>query len=499
MQGPPRGHRANIHSNAFREIGVGVRLGTNTVGNAAVGPQLVTQDFATASGATPIVTGVVYYDLNGNGFYDPGEGIGGITVSVQGSSYYAVSASSGGYSVPVPNSDATRAVTFSGPGLSQSMNATISGLNNAKADYVPAYSAPAVTGPATIYTGLSSGFTISAVGGAMQYGWRYAEKLAAAAENCDSLANFTSATTAGYNVLETGVKDSGAASFHMAHPAFETQTITFSKTFYPQAGSAIQFKSRLGVATTVQTARVQVAVEGTSNWTDVYTQAGTGGSGEAGFVARSASLAAYAGQFIKIRFAYTVTNSAFTDTSSGVGWYVDTISFTNTSELSGATAVEPITSSAFSFSPPKTGTFLLSARPYISGRYWSFGPVKEVAAQAPTGYSGWVAATYPQVTEGPAGDHDGDGLANIVEYAFGFDPTTRTSSALLPQPSVQGGQLQVSYTASASWITYGAEWSADLLSWTPLTDTGSGTTHTFSVSTSGRSKIFFRHRISLLP
>jgi len=500
MQGPPRGHRSNIHSNGFREIGVGVRLGSNTVNSNTVGPQLVTQDFGTVSGATPFVTGVVYYDLNGNGFYDPGEGVGGVTVSVQGSTYYAVSANSGGYSVPVPNSDATRTVSFSGPGLGQSLNATISGLNNAKADFVPPYSTPAVSGPATAYTGSSSNYTINAVGGATQYGWQYAEKLAASAENCDTLANFTTATTAGYNVVETGVKDSGTASLHMAHPAVETQTITFSKTYYPQAGSTLQFKSRLGYAGTAQTAHVQVAVEGTSNWTDVYTQGGTGGSGEAGFVARTASLASYAGQFIRIRFAYSVVSgSYFPQTSSGVGWYLDTISFTNTSELSGATAVDPLASPAFSFSPPKTGTFLLSARPYISGRYWSFGPVKEVTAQAPTGYAGWVATTYPQVTEGPAGDHDGDGLANVVEYAFELDPTIPTSSALLPQPSVQGSQLQVSYTASATGITYGGEWSNDLQTWTPLTDTGSGTTHTFGVSTSGQSKIFFRHRITILP
>ena len=499
MQGPPRGHRVNIHDSSFREIGVGVKLGSNTVGNETVGPQLVTQDFATASGETPFVTGVVYYDLNGNSFYDPGEGVGGVAVTVQGSSYSAVSANSGGYSVPVPNSDATRAVSFSGPGLSLSMNATISGLKNAKADFVPVYSAPVVSGPATAYTGSSSNFTISAVGGATQYGWQYAEKIAAAGENCDSLANFTTATTAGYNVLDTGVKDSGTGSLHMAHPAFETQTITFSKTLYPQAGSSVQFKSRLGYATAVQTARVQVSVEGTSTWTDVYTQSGTDGSGEAGFVARTASLAAYAGQFIKIRFAYTVTNSAYTGTNSGVGWYVDTVSFTNTSELSGATAVGPVASPAFSFSPPKTGTFILSARPYISGRYWSHGPVKEVAAQAPSGYAGWVASSYAQVTEGPAGDHEGDGLANVVEYAFGLNPTIPTSSALLPQPTVQGSQMQVSYTAAAAGITYGAEWSTDLASWTPITDTGIGTTHTFSVSMTGRSKIFIRHRITVIP
>ena len=40
MQVPP-GHRNNIHSSTFREIGIGVALGSNQ----GVGPQLVTQDF----------------------------------------------------------------------------------------------------------------------------------------------------------------------------------------------------------------------------------------------------------------------------------------------------------------------------------------------------------------------------------------------------------------------------------------------------------------------
>jgi len=74
----PAGHRANIASSAFREVGVGVFDGTN----GSVGPQLVTQDFATRQSATPLITGVVYYDFNGNGFYDLGVGIGGVTVDV---------------------------------------------------------------------------------------------------------------------------------------------------------------------------------------------------------------------------------------------------------------------------------------------------------------------------------------------------------------------------------------------------------------------------------
>lgn len=137
MQSPP-GHRLNIHSTGFREVGIGVVLGSN--GN--VGPQLVTQDFGSVGGLPPFVTGVVYRDLNGNSFYDPGEGVGGVTVTVSNSNSYAVTASSGGYSVPVPGSG-NYVVTFSGGSAPTSQkNVNVMNAQNTKADYV-------VTGTAT--------------------------------------------------------------------------------------------------------------------------------------------------------------------------------------------------------------------------------------------------------------------------------------------------------------------------------------------------------------
>jgi hypothetical protein len=140
MQSPP-GHRQNIHSTTFREVGIGVVLGSNG-GSGGVGPQLVTQDFGWVGGLAPFVTGVVYRDLNSNGFYDPGEGVGGVTVTVSNTNTYAVTASSGGYSVPVAESG-NYTVTFSGglvPTNQKSVN--VSNGQNVKSDYV-------VTGSAT--------------------------------------------------------------------------------------------------------------------------------------------------------------------------------------------------------------------------------------------------------------------------------------------------------------------------------------------------------------
>jgi uncharacterized protein YkwD len=125
----PAGHRLNLHNPNFKEIGIGVVNGTN----GSVGPQLVTEDFGN-SGDTRYVTGVVYQDLNHNNFYDLGEGRSGVRVDVDGSAFYAVSSTSGAYSVPV-SQDGTYAVTFSGGGFQAFLtNATISGGLNVKID-----------------------------------------------------------------------------------------------------------------------------------------------------------------------------------------------------------------------------------------------------------------------------------------------------------------------------------------------------------------------------
>jgi hypothetical protein len=134
MQSPP-GHRLNIHSTQFREIGIGVVLGSNG-GSGGVGPQLATQDFGTVGGLQPFVTGVVYRDSNGNGSYDPGEGMGGVTVNVSGSNYYAITANAGGYSVPAPG-NGSYTVTFSG-GAAPTTQKSVSvvGGQNVKVDYL---------------------------------------------------------------------------------------------------------------------------------------------------------------------------------------------------------------------------------------------------------------------------------------------------------------------------------------------------------------------------
>jgi uncharacterized protein YkwD len=140
---PGRGHRMSMMLTYWREIGIGISAGTDTNQNQTWDALYTVQNFGKVANSTPFITGVVYRDTNGNGFYDPGEGIGGVRVDVAGANFFAVSSSSGGYSVPVPGNGSFN-VTFSGGGVTTSQR-TVAVANslNAKADYVAA-AVPAV-------------------------------------------------------------------------------------------------------------------------------------------------------------------------------------------------------------------------------------------------------------------------------------------------------------------------------------------------------------------
>ena len=117
----------------YTEIGIGY-FGTEPINNEGLN-SLITQDFGVTS-AGPFLLGVVYNDLNGNNFYDIGEGIGGVTITTSVGDYYAVSSSSGGYVIPVGTSG-TITVTASGPNFGPiTKSVTLNGAN-VKVDFTP--------------------------------------------------------------------------------------------------------------------------------------------------------------------------------------------------------------------------------------------------------------------------------------------------------------------------------------------------------------------------
>jgi uncharacterized delta-60 repeat protein len=94
-------------------------------------------------------------------------------------------------------------------------------------------------------------------------------------------------------------------------------------------------------------------------------------------------------------------------------------------------------------------------------------------------------------------DPDGDGIANLTEYAFGLIPTSNASNQI-PEIVPVTGRLQAAFTqpAGVSGIIYGAQWSPDLLNWTPVPEAGTGHEHHFSIPITGQRKYM---RLTVTP
>jgi len=128
-----RGHRLNMLSETFREIGVGEVVGTMR-GNDGVlyNAAILTQDFG-SRGTDYFVSGVAYNDTNGNRFYDIGEARGGVTVSVGGVADLTEAA--GGYAVAYAGGAVS--VVFSGGGLPTGVGVVVQGgTHSVKVDLI---------------------------------------------------------------------------------------------------------------------------------------------------------------------------------------------------------------------------------------------------------------------------------------------------------------------------------------------------------------------------
>ena len=112
---PERGHRVNLMNDDYREIGIGIIVGKFNFNGRSYNTVMTTQDFGkTGAQPTSFLVGVVFRDLNGDGFYNPGEELPGLTVMPSAGQYYAITSDSGGFAIPLSATSGTLPVTLSG-------------------------------------------------------------------------------------------------------------------------------------------------------------------------------------------------------------------------------------------------------------------------------------------------------------------------------------------------------------------------------------------------
>jgi hypothetical protein len=389
MQTPP-GHRDTIHNARFVEVGIGVVKGANTVNGNEAGPQVVTEDFGAPSTATTYITGVAYYDINGNNFYDLGEGLPGVRITVDGVSTFAVTTTSGGYSIPVaPN--ASHTVRFNANGYSEVVKTVGPSPNNIKVDFTPAYIVPTATGPSTAYQGIENVYNIVPLPGATGYRGRLTPIVPTPAEGAEgALDDVTVTITGDYPYISTTRKASGSKSFHLGHADLNPQIIAFSRELFVLDNARVDFKSLLGFAGEGEVAKFQVSTDNGTNWTTLWSQAGDQ-SEEAAFSAQSASLAAYANKNIRARFVYDYigdnlpaavlpdpTDPAF----DHVGWFLDDITFVNTQTRLDSVESNILTDTRLILGPMPTGAYLLEFQYIVGARTFEYGPAREITVAA---------------------------------------------------------------------------------------------------------------------
>jgi hypothetical protein len=130
------GHRNHLLANGSpnnlqRQVGIGIVQGGS-------GPyqNYYVIDTATVYNSPALLAGVVFNDANGNGQYDIGEGLGGVTISVAGVGS-TTTFDSGGYSLPLP--PGTYTVTAQGGALGFPVSQVVTvGTDNVRLNFTAA-------------------------------------------------------------------------------------------------------------------------------------------------------------------------------------------------------------------------------------------------------------------------------------------------------------------------------------------------------------------------
>jgi hypothetical protein len=312
-----------------------------------------------------------------------------------------------GSPAPQPTADTTYTVQISGvqnaPQTSYSYNVTVFDPAVAESGDTP----PTVAGPATAAVGTGTNYTVAGIPSfANGFEYRAITSVTPTAATYGAeggLQGVIANTSGSYNPVDTSEAFSGTASYHLAQPDPSAQSLTLPGYYTFTGGSpTLQFESWLGYATADQVAHVQISLDDGNSWTDLFTESGnnSGTPVATQFSAESVPLSAYAGLVFQIRFAYTFDNSAtgsfYNQTSSGIGWNIDAISFTGVDSATPGAPSAFASGTTLSFTPTAVGSFGLQARAVMFGSYpIEWGPVAYATA-SPSGQTGPGITTQPE-------------------------------------------------------------------------------------------------------
>lgn len=196
------------------------------------------------------------------------------------------------------------------------------------------------------------------------------------------------------SISSTVYPDSRPHSFHLAQGSAEDAWLELDRNLIPHTGSVLQFKSRLRAASSSQSGRVLVSLDGGFSWPlAIFNQTGNSSApaGEAEFRdVAPISLDRFAGQSIRLRFVFgrTADGASYQGVSDQYGWFVDDIAVSNAEEMREAQVASNIVGSSVVFNPTKAGDYAIQLQPVGSDQVpMEWGPVKSVFVTSGNGNS----------------------------------------------------------------------------------------------------------------
>ncbi len=272
-----------------------------------------------------------------------------------------------------------------------------------------------IVGNGGAVVGQSSAYTFNPVAGATDYQWRTLTTVPYVLDDSaeSGAAAFSSATSAGYSVIEADVSASGSNSFHLAHTQPVDQTLQLKATLVGTPNAVLTFKSRLGLSSPAQIARVEASLDDGKNWISLFQQAGqqsgvTSTFGEPNFSSKQISLAQFVDKTFLLRFRYEkLSGSFYSQASAGIGWYLDDVHLGGVDSIVSSGAAITIASNGFAFLPAMSGAVFLQMHTGMYGYYSDWSNLKRINVSGPGVPIGQLFAGGPgdeTFTGGPATD-----------------------------------------------------------------------------------------------
>ncbi|MDB6069200.1 MAG: SCP-like extracellular protein [Verrucomicrobiales bacterium] len=310
----------------------------------------------------------------------------------------------------------------------------------------------------------------------------------------------------------------GLYSFHLSFPFEVTepdslphdQSFSLGSEFIPDPASTLRFYEYFRWLFSVNRLSAELSADGGVSWTEIYGRNGNsvysvGGkyfssSWDQQWFLRTISLAPWAGKPVRLRFILRHGGVPFEGPDLNHGCYIDEITLSNVNKVIPGNAITSFFpnlrfDSQLVGAPPVPGSpYLLRVRSQIGTKLMGFSSPLTVTPRPPTGFE----SNFPALAAAPLADSDHDGVSNLVEYAFGMDPSKPVASQGLPQAATIPGALSIAFTVPPyiSDMEYGAECTTDMKNWQPVTNQGNASQRTYNIPVVPGQKCFMRLKVN---